>query len=69
MITVNTDEICAAPERLFIPNQTLKTPNVRVSNAKYSTVPKSEIVSKIYDCQNTVICNEHAFLFFDTIKI
>ena len=40
-----TEDICAAPERLFIPNQTLKTPRVKVSKAKYSTVPKSEIVS------------------------
>ena len=41
----NTDDICEAPERLFIPSHTLKTPSVKVSKAKYSTVPKSEIVS------------------------
>ena len=39
------DAICAAAVRLFIPNHTLKIPRVNVSTAKYSTVPKSEIVS------------------------
>ena len=29
-----TEDICEAPERLFIPNQTLKTPSVNVSKAK-----------------------------------
>ena len=28
------DEICAAPDKLFIPNHTLKTPSVSVSKAK-----------------------------------
>ena len=28
-----------------MPSHTLNTPSVNVSNAKYSTVPKSEIVS------------------------
>ena len=36
---------CAAEVMLFIPIQTLKIPKVRVSNEKYSTVPKSETTS------------------------
>ena len=40
-----TEDIWDAPDKLFIPSQTLKTPRVSVSKAKYSTVPKSEIVS------------------------
>ena len=40
-----TDEICEAPDKLFIPSHTLKTPKVNVSSAKYSTVPKSDTVS------------------------
>ena len=43
--TKSTEEICEAPDKLFIPSQTLNTPRVNVSKAKYSTVPKSEIVS------------------------
>ena len=38
-------EICAAALILFIPIQTLKIPKVNVSNAKYSTVPKSDTTS------------------------
>ena len=33
-IIKSTDEICEAPERLFIPIQTLNTPSVKVSRAK-----------------------------------
>ncbi len=36
---------CAAEVILFIPIQTLKIPKVRVSNEKYSTVPKSDTTS------------------------
>ena len=43
-INVNVD-ICAAALILFIPIQTLKIPRVSVSNAKYSTVPKSDTTS------------------------
>ncbi len=46
MINTNDrDAICAAVVRLFMPSQTLNMPNVNVSIEKYSTVPKSDIVS------------------------
>ena len=43
--TNNTEDIWEAPDKLFIPSHTLKTPSVNVSRAKYSTVPKSDTVS------------------------
>ena len=45
MKTNESDAICAAAGKLFMPSQTLKMPSVRVSRAKYSTVPKSDTVS------------------------